>query len=195
MKQALVVDDHPLVRNAVKGLLQTAFPLLEVNVSAGGETLLEEVCGRPWAVVVLDIKLPGTNGIDILEKTRSCCANIPIIVFSAFSEMQYAGRALRAGARAYLSKDCSPLDLIEVVRETILGKKISKPVVRHPGFSPRELEVLNLLGKGLSRHEIAKQLSISEKTVSTYQAILMEKLKADNVMELIRYAIDEGLVD
>jgi DNA-binding NarL/FixJ family response regulator len=76
-----------------------------------------------------------------------------------------------------------------------LGKKISKPVVRHPGFSPRELEVLNLLGKGLSRHEIAKQLSISEKTVSTYQAILMEKLKADKVMELIRYAIDEGLVD
>jgi len=68
-----------------------------------------------------------------------------------------------------------------VVRETILGKKISKPVVRQPGFSPRELEVLNLLGKGLSRHEIAEQLSISEKTVSTYQAILMEKLKADNV--------------
>ncbi len=193
MKQALVVDDHPLICEAVKGLLQKAFPELDVHVSSGGENVLEDVCRKPWAVVVLDINLPGQNGIDILKKTRRCCGDTPIIVFSLFSETQYASRALRAGAAAYLSKDCSPLDLVELVRDILVGNKIKRPIVKQPALSDRELEVLTLLGKGMRRNEIAKRLSLSEKTVSTYQARLMEKLEVANVIELIRYAIEEGL--
>jgi DNA-binding NarL/FixJ family response regulator len=195
MRQALVVDDHPLVREAVRGLLQNAFPWLHVELSSGGHEVLEDVCRRPWDVVVLDINLPGGSGIDILKKTRKCCGDTPIIVFSLFPEMQYASRALGAGAAAYLSKDCSPFDLVEVVRAILSGNKIGRRAVKKSPLSNRELEVLTLLGKGMRRAEIAKHLSLSEKTISTYQARLMEKLEARNVIELIRYAIEEGLAE
>jgi two-component system, NarL family, invasion response regulator UvrY len=193
MKQALIVDDHPLICEAVKGLLQNAFPQLEVHVSSGGDGVLEDVCRRPWDVVVLDINLPGQNGFDILKQTRKCCADTPIIVFSLFTGTQYASRALRAGAIAYLSKECSPFDLVEVVRDILSGNTIRRPPLKKAALSNREREVLNLLGKGMHRAEIAAHLSISEKTVSTYQARLVEKLELRNAVDLIRYAIEEGL--
>ncbi|HKU53316.1 MAG TPA: response regulator transcription factor, partial [Nitrospira sp.] len=102
MKQALVVDDHPIVRDSIKELLQRAFPSVTVMDSSGGNGLLEEVCGTPWVFVVLDINLPGQNGLDIIKQTKVRRPDIPIIVFSLYSERQYAARALRAGAVAYL---------------------------------------------------------------------------------------------
>ncbi len=198
MKQALVVDDHPIVREGVRDLLQRAFPSLLIKDSPGSDGVLKEVCEYPWAFVVLDINLPGQNGLDIIKKVKSCCPGIPIIVFSFYSERQYAARALRAGAIAYLSKDRSPRDLIDVVTMALEGKPVKKPreaMVSQPVLSDREIQVLGLFVKGMSRKEISQALSISEKTISTYRARLFHKLGVRNVVELIRYAVEEGLVD
>ena len=198
MKQALVVDDHPIVREGVRELLQRAFPSLLIKDSPGSDGVLKEVCEYPWAFVVLDINLPGQNGLDIIKKAKSCCPGIPIIVFSLYSERQYAARALRAGAIAYLSKDRSPRDLLDVVTMALEGKPVKKPreaMVSQPVLSDREVQVLGLFVKGMSRKEISQALSISEKTISTYRARLFHKLGVRNVVELIRYAVEEGLID
>jgi DNA-binding NarL/FixJ family response regulator len=198
MKQALVVDDHPIVRDGIKELLQRAFPSVTIKDSSGDDGLLEEVCGYPWSFVVLDINLPGQNGLDIIKKTKVRRPEIPIIVFSLYSERQYAARALRAGAVAYLSKERPPRDLIDMVKTTLEGGAVKKPrelMVSQPLLSDREVQVLALFVRGLSRKEISKELNINEKTVSTYRARLLHKLGVRNLVELIRYAVEEGLVD
>jgi DNA-binding NarL/FixJ family response regulator len=193
MRQALIVDDHPLVCQGVKELLQTHFPSLEVKISAGGEGVLQELCGSPWAFVVLDVSLPDQSGLKILKQMKVCCPNIPVIVFSAHSERQYAMRALRAGAIEYLSKEDPPGELLEVVRQILAGSRMRRPIPRQPILSARERQVLRLLARGMRRAEVAQQLKISEKTVSAHQANLLLKLELRNVVELVRYAIEEGL--
>ena len=198
MRHALIVDDHPVVRDGVRDILQRTFPSIQIKVSSGGAGLLEEVCGTGWAFIVLDINLPGQNGLNIIRQAKACCSTIPILVFSLYSERQYAARALRAGAVAYISKDRPPGDLIETVTAILEGKPLNKPrelMVSQPLLSDREVQVLGLLVRGLDRKEIAQELKINEKTVSTYRARLLQKLEAKNTVELIRYALDEGLVD
>ncbi|HJT20068.1 MAG TPA: response regulator transcription factor [Nitrospira sp.] len=194
MKQALVVDDHPIVRDGVKELLQRAFPSILIKGSSGADGVLEEVCGYPWAFVVLDINLPGQSGIDILKKARSRCPTVPIVVFSLFSEPQYAARTVRAGAAAYLSKDRSPLDLIDAVKTALRGGPVKEPRDGSmPPLSDRERQVLASLAKGMSGKDISKELNINIKTVSTYKVRILQKLGLRNVVELIRYATEEGL--
>jgi DNA-binding NarL/FixJ family response regulator len=198
MKQALVVDDHPIVREGIKDLLQRAFPSVIIKDSSGADGILQEICGQPWAFVILDINLPGQNGLDIIKKTKVRQPDIPIIVFSLYSERQYAARALRAGAVAYLSKERPPGDLIETVKTALEGGPIKKPrevMVSQPVLSDREVQVLALFVRGMSRKEISQELNINEKTVSTYRARLLHKLDVKNLVELIRYAVEEGLVD
>ena len=198
MKQALVVDDHPIVREGVKDLLQRAFPSVVIKDSSGTDGVLKELCEYPWAFAVLDINLPGQNGIDIIKKAKTSCPAIPIIVFSLYPERQYAARALRAGAIAYLSKDRSPHDLVDAVKMALAGGLVKKPrelIVSQPALSDREIQVLGLFVRGMSRKEISDALSVSEKTISTYRARLLHKLEVRNDVELIRYAVEEGLVD
>jgi DNA-binding NarL/FixJ family response regulator len=198
MKQALVVDDHPIVRDGIKELLQRAFPSVVIKDSSGTDGVVQEICAHPWAFVVLDINLPGQNGLDIIKKTKARQPDIPIIVFSLYSERQYAARALRAGAVAYLSKERPPRDLIETVKTALEGGPIKKPrevLVSQPVLSDREVQVLSLFVRGMSRKEISQELNINEKTVSTYRARLLHKLDVKNLVELIRYAVEEGLVD
>ena len=197
MKKALIVDDHPVVRNGLKNLLEIEFPKLIIEESSGSEGTVQEVCGYPWAFVILDINLPDQNGLVILKKARTFCPNVPIIVFSLFSERQYAARAVKAGAFAYLSKECPTRDLLDAVRMALRGERAKKPrgTIAHPALSDREIQVLGLIVKGLSRKEIAQHLGINEKTVSTYRARLLVKLNVQNLVELVRYAMEEGLVE
>jgi two-component system response regulator EvgA len=192
MKQALVVDDHPIVCEALKGLLETHFPLLKITPSSGGDGLLQEVCGAPWAFVVLDIKLCERRGLKLLKQTRACCKHLPIIVYSAHDERQLARRALLAGAVAFYSKHSSPWELVEIVGKILGGAKISRPIVQQPVLSKREHQVLTLLTKGVRRADIAQMLEISDNTVSAHQANLISKLGLRSSVELLRYAIDEG---
>ncbi|HEU4683754.1 MAG TPA: response regulator transcription factor [Nitrospira sp.] len=196
MRQALIVDDHPIVREGVKELLQKAFPFILIKDSSGADGVLNEMCSCQWAFVVLDINLPGQNGIDVIKKARVSCPDVPIVVFSLFPERQYAARALRAGAVAYLSKDRPPPDLVEAVESALRGGPAKKPRERAvPVLSDREVQVLTYLAKGLSRKEISKELGIDGKTVSTYKARLLQKLGLRNIVELIRYATEEGLIE
>lgn len=195
MKHALIVDDHPIVRDALKEMLEKHFPMLSVQTSTGGADVCEEVCGKPWAFVVLDMNLPTVHGLDIIKQARLRQPETPIIVFSLHPESQYAVRVLRAGAVAYISKDRSPTALLSVVTQIVEGRKIITPARERPLLSDRELQILTLIGKGLKRTEIAMALGIHEKTVSTYQSRLLQKLELRNVVELVRYAVEEGLID
>ena len=196
-KQALVVDDQPIVRNGVKGLLQETFPSLTIKACPGSTDLLEVICGRPWSFVVLDINLPGHNGIDIIKQTRRRCPSLSLIVFSHYPEKQYATRALRAGASAYISKECDPKQLVRAVKTVLRGARIGKCAEQkllRPQLSNREIQVLDFIVKGMNRKEISQALGINEKTVSTYRFRLFTKLEVRNNIELLRYAMEERLV-
>ena len=195
MKQALIVDDHPIVRAGIRELLQSAFPFIDIKESSGADGTLMEVCRHQWDVVILDMNLPGQNGIDILKRTRLCRPNTPVIVFSLYPERQYAARALRAGAVVYLSKERSPQDLVAAVKmvfERESTENISQAVVSPPLLSHRESQVLTLLINGMGRREISQRLSITRGTVSAYRGRLLNKLNVRSPVELIRYAVEEG---
>lgn len=194
-KQALLVDDHPIIRESLKQLLQKTFPSILIRESTGTDSALEEICSYPWTFVILDINLPSQNGLRIIRKIQTCCPQIPIIVFSLFSENQYRLRALRAGAVDYVSKEGSPLKLVDVIRSVLRRKaKASENIIRIV-LSPRETEILTLLAKGMNRQEIAQALTINEKTVSTYKARLLQKLDARTTVDLLRLAAEEGLLE
>ena len=194
-KQALLVDDHPIIRESLKQLLQKTFPSILIRESTGTDSALEEICSYPWTFVILDINLPSQNGLRIIRKIQTCCPQIPIIVFSLFSENQYRLRALRAGAVDYVSKEGSPLKLVDVIKCVLRGKtKASENIIRIV-LSPRETEILTLLAKGMNRQEIAQALTINEKTVSTYKARLLQKLDARTTVDLLRLAAEEGLLE
>jgi DNA-binding NarL/FixJ family response regulator len=194
-KQALVVDDHPIIRESLKQFLQETFPSLLIRDSPGTEDVLEEICSYPWTFVTLDINLPGENGLNIIRKVHACCPQIPIVVFSLFPEDQYTSRALRAGAAAYVSKARSASELVQVIKSILRGEKKSGEPMTQMVLSTRESEVLRLLAKGLDREEIATSLGIHEKTVSTYRTRLLQKLDARTTVDLVRYALEEGLLD
>lgn len=194
MQEGLIVDDHPIVREGIKELLQKALPSLHISTSSGANGVMEEVCGRRWAFVVLDIHLPGHNGLDIVKKAKTCCPAVPILIFSLFAAEQYADRALQAGAVGYVSKDRSPSELVEAVRSVLCRETVTHSHVR-PNLSDREIQVLSLLAKGLNRQEISRSLDINEKTVSTYKTRLLQKLGLRNLVDLLRYAVDEHLVE
>jgi DNA-binding NarL/FixJ family response regulator len=197
MAQTLLVDPHPIVRKAIKQVLQTAFPFLGVKEFADGNDVVREICAYPWALVIMDINLPGQNGIEIIKKAKASCPMTPVLVFGTYSERRYAARAYRAGAIAYLSKDCSLDHFINTVR-TVLDKR--QPQKRRDDtrskstvLPDREVQVLRLFVKGLSRKEIARALKIKDRTVSTYKTKLIEKLDLRSFAELIHYAIEEGI--
>jgi DNA-binding NarL/FixJ family response regulator len=193
-RQALVVDDHPLIRDSIKELLKKTFPGLTVKTSSGRDGIVEDVAGTRWAVVVLDMNLPGASGLDILKKAKLRQPDVPIVVFSFYPQQQYAARAIHAGAVAYISKDSPTLELLKVVRRVLDGDITKQPMPPRPVLSDREMDVLKLIARGMKRREIAAQLAINEKTVSTYLGRLVQKLEVRNMLELIRYALEERLV-
>jgi DNA-binding NarL/FixJ family response regulator len=194
MRQALVVDDHPVIRDSLQDLLEKSCPNLKVQTSHGDADVVEEICGTPWAFIVLDINLPMLNGLDIIKQARARQNKSPIIVFSLYSEEQYAARAIKAGAIAYLSKDRSPLEVVALAKDILKGNTIKRPTIAPPILSEREVQVLTLLARGMKRREIATKLAINEKTLSTYQIRLYQKLNVRTVVGLVRYAVEEGLV-
>ena len=191
-KQALIVDDHPIIRESLKQLLQQTFPSLLIHESTGTDGVLEEICSYPWTFVTLDINLPGQNGLQIIKRIQTCCPRTPLIVFSLFAEDGYRARALRAGAAA--SKDRSPLELVKVIKTVLRGDRKTIGLHAEIVLSNREAEVLRLLARGMSRQDIAQTLGLSEKTVTTYRTRLLEKLNARTTVDLIRFAADEGLL-
>lgn len=206
----LVVDDHAVVRQGVRQILEDV-PELQITAEAGsGSEALAILRGSAVDVVLLDISLREQNGLEVLKQILHLDASIKVLILSMHPEKQYAIRALKAGASGYLMKDSAPTELILALNTIAQGQKyvthslaeqlvaeISGAHTAEPLklLSDRELEVMLLLARGHSISDIAKSLSLSAKTVSTYRSRLLKKLNLTNTAEIIRYAIQNNLVD
>jgi two-component system invasion response regulator UvrY len=210
MTRVLIVDDHPVVRRGLREILSDERNI-EVSETADPHEALELIREQSWSLVVLDIDLPGKGGLELLKDVRRERPRLPVLILSVYPEEQFALRTLRAGASGYLSKDSAPEDLVKVVRKILRGEKyfgervveqlLSNPndkattAYPHELLSDREFQVLRLFGSGLAVKEIAQELSLSRPTVSTYRARILEKMRMQTTAELVRYAVQNRLVN
>jgi two-component system, NarL family, invasion response regulator UvrY len=197
------------VRQGLRQTLGDAHDICEIGEAANGPQAIDLVRQRDWDAVVLDIGLPGRGGIEILKDIKRERPRLPVLILSMHPEDQYAVRALRAGAAGYVTKETVPEKLLEAIRKiTAGGRFISAELAEHlalelasdvPGsphavLSDREFEVLRLIGSGLSVGDIADRLSLSVKTISTYRARVLEKMRMKNNAELMQYVLTNRLL-
>jgi DNA-binding NarL/FixJ family response regulator len=207
MLRVLIADDHPIVREGLKRLIQDEFQSAVVEEAGSGREAISKICDQSWNVVTLDIKFPDKSGLDVLKEAKVLRVTLPIIVLSVYPEEQYALRAFKAGADASLTKESAPYELMEAIHTVCKGRKFVKPaiaaqwvmtrgnepLVSQSPLSDRELEVLRMFVNGSTSKEIGHALVISEKTVSTYRSRILTKLRLRTTVDLIRYALDQGL--
>lgn len=205
--RVLLADDHPMVLRGLRDLL-AAEPGCSVVGEAEDAPALQRLARElEWDVIVLDLQMPGAAGLELLKNLVSWFPRRPILVHSLHSEEQYALRALRAGAAGYITKMAKPREFVAALRQVASGGTYASPslaerLVRdvrrpagpaHDRLSDRELEVLRGIASGKSVSDLAIELSLSVKTVSTYRARILEKLDLRHNAELTRYALDHGL--
>jgi two-component system invasion response regulator UvrY len=210
MTRILLVDDHPVVRQGIKQVLTGAFHPALVGEASNAEEGMTEIKSTEWDVLVLDLSLPGTSGLDLLKDLRRERPTLPVLVLSMHSPDQFARRAMNAGASGYLTKDSNPNELVKAVGEVIAGRRYLNPAVieelasnlqpergqrPHEALSDREYQVLRMIASGLTVSQVATRLSLSVKTVSTYRARVLEKMSMKTTAELMHYGIQHGLVD
>lgn len=210
LMKVLVIDDHEVVRRGVKQILGEIFPDVEVGEADTSQKGIVAVQQEPWDLAIVDISLPDQNGLELLCELHSLAPRLPLLVLSLHPEQQYAVRAFRAGAMAYLTKQTAPEELAKAVKQVLTGRRYvtdslgesmagslnkNSTLPSHHILSEREFEVLVLLAQGQSVRNIALSLKLSVKTVSTYRARLQDKLQLTTTAELIRYALDHRLVE
>ena len=210
MIKVLVADDHPVVREGLKQILAEAQDIEVAAEAEDGHKLLEKVREQGFDVVVMDITMPGLMGLDALKQLKSEHPQLPILILSIHPEEQYALRVLRAGASGYLTKGSAPDSLIGAIRKVYRGGSYVSPALAerladelrgditkmpHETLSDREYQVMCLIASGKTVTEIADQLALSVKTVSTYRSRILEKMRMKTNAELTHYAIEHKLVD
>lgn len=208
--ECLLVDDHPIVRRGVKDLLLHEGLCSEIEEVSTGEAALLAIRRKPWGLMLLDVALPDKHGLDVLKDAKDIQPKLPVLMLSLYPEKEFALRAIKAGASGYLTKQSAPAELLAAVTRVVQGGRYITSAlaeqmaealetgtegVLHARLSDRELQVLQLLGKGKSVSVIADELCLSVKTVSTYRARILEKLSCETTGELIRYAIEARLID
>ncbi len=209
MSSVLIADDHAMVRAGLRGYLQEDRSIRNIGETASGNETLARLRSEPWDLVILDINMPDRSGIDILRHIRSGYPNTRVLVMSGFAEKLYAINVLRAGASGYLSKDQAPEDILRAVHTVLAGRRfvsealsemlvdaLDEPTDRplHANLSQREFQILCKLAVGRSISEIANELFLSVKTVSTYRARVLEKMNLQTNADITAYAIRNGLV-
>jgi DNA-binding NarL/FixJ family response regulator len=208
MIKVLITDDHPVVRRGIRQILEDDDRISLVQEAGNGKELFERLKEQLFDVILLDISLPGRSGLDLIEQIKRTQSSASILILSIHSEEMYAIKALKAGAAGYLTKTSAPEELISAINKvsngeryisTSLADKIAESVISgsekplYQLLSAREVEVLQLFSEGKKVVQIAAELSLSPKTVSTYRERLLEKLKLHTTYDLIRYAIMEGI--
>jgi len=208
MIRLLIVDDHALMREGLKQLFDGESDITVGAEASNGEEALIILNKETVDLILLDITIPGIHGVELIKKIRELPDSPPILVLSMHNEPQIAKRKLKAGASGYMTKDSSPKDLLEAVRKVAGGgryiaadiaEKIAfelsdtAPLVPHELLSGRELVILRMLAKGKKINEIALELDISSKTVSTHKARLMQKMHIDSDVKLMQYTIAHGM--
>jgi len=210
MIKVAIADDHPIVRAGLKQILSEDHDIDVAGEAGDGNTLLEQVRRHDFDVVLLDLTMPGPDGLDVLKQLKIEHPKLPVIILTVHPESQYALRILRAGASGYITKESAPDELIGAIRKVHRGGKyISVSLAEkiafaldagteenpHETLSDREYQVLCLLAAGNTVTEIAKELSLSVKTISTYRARILEKMMMKTNAELIHYAIHNNLIE
>jgi two-component system invasion response regulator UvrY len=204
----LIADDHAIVRKGLIELLQEAFPAVIAFEAINSQQAMDIVSREELDVILLDISMPGRNGIETLKQIRAQGIKVPVLMLSMHPEDQYAIRALKAGASGFINKETATEELLTAIQKILTGKKyITESVAEkladvgeqgakpsHEFLSDREMHVLQKIASGQTVSEIAEELSLSVNTISTYRTRLLEKLALHNNAELTRYAIDHRLI-
>ncbi len=209
MLRILLADDHAVVRTGVKQILMEAFAQAIFGEAQNAGELLKLVNKERWDIVVLDLAMPGGNGLEALKQIKHAHPQMPVLILSMFPEDQYAIRTLKAGAGGYLNKESAPEELVQAIRKILQGGQYISSAVAvelvmharqeddqpiHKHLSDREYQVLCLIASGKEVKEISTELRLSPKTVSTYRTRLLQKMGMTTNAELTHYAIQNGLV-
>jgi two-component system, NarL family, invasion response regulator UvrY len=209
MIHILIVDDHAVVRDGVKRLVDEQLGAAIFGEASTAQEALQLVREAHWAVMVLDIALGERKGLEVLKELQQLYPKLPVLILSMHAEDQYARRAFKAGAAGYITKDSARAELVTALNKVIHGGKYVSPMLAeklvvdmkrgtgqplHEALSDRELEVMSLIASGKTVSQIAELLSLSDKTISTYRARMLEKMHMKTNAELIHYAIQNKLV-
>jgi DNA-binding NarL/FixJ family response regulator len=209
MIKVLVADDHAVVRRGLRQILMETEDIIVGGEAASREEVLHLVGKERFDAIVLDINLPGASGLDLLTDIRRDHPQLPVLILTVYPEEQYAVRTMRAGAAGFLTKESAPDKLIEAVRKGAtggryvsveVGEKLAAFLATgggapHENLSNREFQILKLIASGRTVSEIARELRLSVKTVSTHRTRILFKMQMKNNAELTHYAVKSGLVD
>jgi DNA-binding NarL/FixJ family response regulator len=210
MLQILVADDHNIVRNGLIQSLSKTYPNAVFGEAGNSPEILSLVKTKKWDIVILDINMPGRNGLEVLKEIKEIDEELPVIILSMYPEDQFAVRTIKAGASAYLTKDTSMTELIRAINSinnkkpyitssvvnliaTELRGNIGKPL--HETLSDREFQVFKLIASGKTISIIGNDLSLSIKTISVYRANILRKLSLKNNAEITHYAFKNNLTE
>ena len=210
MIRVLLADDHAIVRAGLKEILADTGDIEVTGEAANGQEVLARVFTQDFDVAVLDMSMPGRNGIELIKLVKAEKPKLRILVLSMHSEEQYAVRALKAGASGYLTKESAADQLVAAIRRIAAGGAYVTPetaerlalsvapravVAAHTLLSDREFQVFRMIARGVSVSQIARELSLSIKTISTHKTRILEKTGLANQAELVRYALEHQLLD
>lgn len=208
--EVLVADDHAIIRDGLKKILADTDDLVVAGEAANGTAVMDLIRARDWDLLVLDLSMPGRSGLDLIRLIKAEKSKQAILIFSMHHEEQYAVRAIRAGASGYLSKEGDSDLLLPAMRKVAAGGVFISPKVAellatdispngnslpHKLLTNREFEVFNRIVQGVSLTEIAEELSLSIKTVSTHKSNILTKMSLSSQVDMVRYAIDHKLLD
>ena len=210
MIRILIADDHPIVRQGLKQILAEEPDMRVEGEAQNSQEVLQLVVKQAWDVIILDITMPGRGGMDVLRIIKHDYPHLPVLVLSMHPEDQYGVRALKAGAEGYMTKESAPGELVKAIRKIVAGGKYLTPALAekiafvfteknhgkspHEKLSDREYQILRMIASGKSVGEIAAELFLSPKTISTYRSRILNKMGMKNNAELIHYAIQNRLV-
>ncbi|MDA8084556.1 MAG: response regulator transcription factor [Nitrospiraceae bacterium] len=210
MIRILIADDHTIVREGLKQILAETSDMMVADEATNGLEALDKVARQDFNVVLLDISMPGRNGLDVLRQLKAEHPGVPVLILSMYSEEQYAMRALRAGAAGYLTKDSAAEELILAIRKISSGRKYLGPSLAeklavylehgedtplHETLSDREFQVMCLIASGKAVKEIGNELNLSVKTISTYRTRILEKMRMKTNAALTHYVIQNRLIE
>jgi DNA-binding NarL/FixJ family response regulator len=204
----LICDDHELIREGLKRVLLDTDKASRVGEASRAEEVMAAVRRDLWDVVILDINLGGRGGMEVLKEIKADFPHLPVLMLSMYPEEQFALRVFRAGANGYLNKNLAAKVLVQAIRQVLtegqyISPKVAEQLLKavkqpdgqplHAMLSDREDQVLRLIGRGHTVGDIASQLNLSVKTVSTYRSIVLRKLSLENNAQLMRYVQQHGL--
>lgn len=207
--KVLIADDHDVVRRGLKQILADAFHQIEFGEARNAAETMQLATQSNWNAIILDINMPGQSGLEVMKELRQTRPHLPVLVLSVQPEDQYAIPVLKAGASGYLNKDSAAEELVNAFKKISSGGKYVSPAVAeklatalgpkakksaHEQLSTREFQVLRRIASGQTPSEIAAALKLSIQTVSTYRARILKKMHLETSAELMRYAMQAGLV-